>query len=134
MRGSGYFLSCYNKPVTRLPGSVSCTWVRFQKALDYWNILPGQGHYYNPDFIKTGYDTSRITGYVTDIITDFSIDWINKRDTSKPFFLVIGQKATHREWLPALEDLGAYDSVNFPMPPTFYDDYKGRHGSSKSRT
>lgn len=101
------------------------------KGLDYWNILPGQGHYYNPDFIKTGYDTSRITGYVTDIITDFSIDWINKRDTSKPFFLVIGQKATHREWLPALEDLGAYDSVNFPMPPTFYDDYKGRLAAEK---
>ncbi|MBX3256900.1 MAG: sulfatase [Chitinophagaceae bacterium] len=101
------------------------------KGLDYWNILPGQGHYYNPDFIKTGYDTSRITGYVTDIITDFSIDWINQRDTSKPFFLVIGQKATHREWLPALEDLGAYDDIDFPVPSTFYDDYKGRLAAQK---
>ncbi|MGN6438333.1 MAG: sulfatase family protein [Agriterribacter sp.] len=101
------------------------------KGFDYWNVLPGQGHYYNPDFIKMGYDTSRFTGYVTDLITDFSLDWINNRDQSKPFFLVIGQKATHREWLPALEDLGAYDSVDFPLPPTFYDDYKGRLAAEK---
>lgn len=101
------------------------------KGFDYWNVLPGQGHYYNPDFVKTGYDTTHVTGYVTDLITDFSLDWINNRDKSKPFFLVIGQKATHREWLPALEDLGAYDSVDFPLPETFYDDYKGREAAEK---
>lgn len=101
------------------------------KGLDYWNVLPGQGHYFNPDFINTQYDTTRHKGYVTDIITDFSVDWLNKRDTTKPFFLVVGQKATHREWQPALEDLGAYDSVNFPLPATFYDDYKGREAAAK---
>lgn len=100
-------------------------------GLDYVNILPGQGHYYNPDFINNKLDTTRVNGYVTDIITDFSVDWLNKRDSSKPFFLVVGQKATHREWLPALEDLGAYDSVNFPLPATFYDDYKGRLAAEK---
>lgn len=101
------------------------------KGLDYWNILPGQGHYYNPDFISTNYDTTRHEGYVTDIITDFSEDWLNKRDKEKPFFLVVGQKATHREWLPAIEDLGAYDDVTFPIPETFYDDYKGREAAAK---
>ena len=101
------------------------------KGLDYWNLLPGQGHYFNPDFINTQYDTTRHKGYVTDLITDFSVDWLNKRDTTKPFFLVVGQKATHREWQPALEDLGAYDSVTFPIPETFYDDYKGREAAAK---
>lgn len=101
------------------------------KGLDYWNVLPGQGHYFNPDFINTQYDTTRHKGYVTDIITDFSVDWINNRDTTRPFFLVVGQKATHREWQPALEDLGMYDSVTFPLPATFYDDYKGREAAAK---
>jgi arylsulfatase A-like enzyme len=96
------------------------------KGLDYVNILPGQGQYYNPDFINSKLDTTRMEGYVTDIITNLSENWLGKRDTSKPFFLVVGEKATHREWLPALEDLGIYDSLEFPLPPTFYDDYKGR--------
>ena len=96
------------------------------RGFDYYNILPGQGHYYNPDFIHTGNDTVTMSGYVTDIITQLSEDWLEKRDKSKPFFMVVGEKATHREWLPSLQDLGAYDSINFPLPLTFFDDYKGR--------
>nr|WP_229206962.1 sulfatase [Dyadobacter crusticola] len=95
-------------------------------GFDYWNVLPGQGSYYNPDFIGQPNDTTRHTGYVSDLITKFSTDWLDKRDNSKPFFLIVGHKATHREWLPDLQDLGAYDNVNFPLPANFYDDYKGR--------
>jgi arylsulfatase A-like enzyme len=95
-------------------------------GFDYWNVLPGQGHYYNPEFIGQPNDTTRYTGYVSDLITKFSVDWLDKRDNSKPFFLIVGHKATHREWLPDLQDLGAYDDVNFPLPANFYDDYKGR--------
>lgn len=101
------------------------------QGFDYWNILPGQGYYYNPDFIGQSKDTVRQEGYVTDLITRFSLDWIDKRDTSKPFFITIGQKATHRSWEPALEDLGAYDDVNFPLPASFYDDYKGREAAAR---
>lgn len=96
------------------------------EGFDYWRILPGQGHYYNPDFIEKGSDTTRVPGYVTNLVTNFSIKWLEKRDTTKPFFLVVGHKATHREWLPDLQDLGAYDSINFPLPPNFRDDYKNR--------
>ncbi|MDM8173041.1 MULTISPECIES: sulfatase family protein [Olivibacter] len=99
-------------------------------AFDYWNILPGQGHYYNPDFINQANDTTRIEGYVTNIITDLATNWLDSRDTDKPFFLVVGEKATHREWLPDLEDLGAYDDVNFPLPETFYDAYAGRKAAA----
>lgn len=101
------------------------------EGFDYWNILPGQGHYYNPDFIGQSKDTVRHQGYVSDLITGFSLDWLDKRDPSKPFFITIGHKATHREWNPAIEDLGAYDDVNFPIPATFYDDYKGREAAAK---
>ncbi len=96
------------------------------KGFDYWNILPGQGRYYNPHFISQPNDTTLYKGYVSDVITQFSTDWLDKRDPSKPFFMIVGHKAVHREWSPALEDLGAYDDVNFPLPANFYDTYEGR--------
>lgn len=95
-------------------------------GFNYFNVLPRQGVYYNPDFINYKNDTIRYDGYVTDLITKFSLDWLASRDTSKPFFLVVGENATHREWLPALEDLGSYDSIDFPLPETFYDNYENR--------
>ncbi|QHW00550.1 sulfatase family protein [Spirosoma endbachense] len=95
-------------------------------GFDYLNILPGHGSYYNSDFVDSNNKTTRHPGYVTDVVTGLSTDWLDKRDATKPFFLVVGHKATHREWMPALEDLGAYDTVTFPIPPTFYDTYTGR--------
>ncbi|CAG5070509.1 N-acetylglucosamine-6-O-sulfatase [Dyadobacter sp. CECT 9623] len=95
-------------------------------GFDYWNVLPGQGSYYNPDFIGQPNDTTKYTGYVSNVITQLSTEWLDKRDNSKPFFLIVGHKATHREWLPDLQDLGAYDKIDFPVPANFYDEYKGR--------
>ena len=100
-------------------------------GFDYWNILPGQGQYYNPDFISQPNDTTRYTGYVSDLITQFSTEWLARRDDAKPFFLIVGHKATHRSWLPALEDLGAYDGVTFPLPANFYDNYQGRKAAQQ---
>ena len=73
-------------------------------GFDYWNVLPGQGDYYNPDFIKQGKDTV-YKGYVTEIITKLSIDWLKKRKRNKPFFLMMHHKAPHRSWMPALKNL-----------------------------
>ncbi len=98
-------------------------------GFDYFNILPGQGQYYNPDFINNHNDTVRYKGYVTDLISNFFFQWLQERDTSKPFFAVVGEKATHRSWLPDIADLGAYDQVNFPLPSTFYDNYEGREAA-----
>ncbi|MDQ0109227.1 arylsulfatase A-like enzyme [Chitinophaga terrae (ex Kim and Jung 2007)] len=98
------------------------------KGFDFWRILNGQGQYYNPDFIGPK-DTVRIEGYVTNLITGMSLNWLKNRDTSKPFFLVVGEKATHREWLPDLQDLGAYDHITFPLPPTFRDNYRNREAA-----
>ena len=98
-------------------------------GFDYLNVLPGHGHYYNSEFINSKNETVRYPGYVTNVITKLSIDWLNQREESKPFFLVVGHKATHREWLPDAPDLGAYDKVNFPLPSTFYDDYAGREAA-----
>jgi len=96
------------------------------KGFDNFNILVDQGFYFNPNFINTNNDTVTFQGYVSDVITQKSLEWLDKRDPSKPFCLVVGEKATHRSWMPAIEDLGAYDNVDFPIPSTFNDDYKGR--------
>ncbi len=95
-------------------------------AFDFWKVVPDQGQYYNPDFINMQNDTVRTQGYITDVITDIAFDWLDHRDRSKPFCMVVGEKATHRSWLPDLQDLGAFDDQTFPLPANFYDDYKNR--------
>ncbi|MBX3741570.1 MAG: sulfatase [Akkermansiaceae bacterium] len=94
-------------------------------GFDHWEILPGQGAYYQPDFIRNG---EKITedGYVTDIITDHSIGWLEKRDKSRPFLLMAQHKAPHREWAPALRHLNHDNDRKYPEPPTLFDDYAGR--------
>ncbi len=96
------------------------------QGFDFWRILPDQGHYYEPDFINMKNDTARYHGYVSNLISDFSLDWLSQRDPAKPFFLVVGEKATHRSWLPDLTDLGAYDTISFPEPANFHDGYAKR--------
>ena len=91
---------------------------------DYWDILPGQGVYYNPPMIRNG-ERIRRDGYTTEIITDVSIDWLKKRDPSKPFMLMSQHKAPHRPWDPAPSKLALPD-VKYPEPPTLFDDYSGR--------
>ena len=93
----------------------------------YFKILPLQGYYYNPDFIDMNNDTARISGYCTNVITDLSLEWLAHRDTTKPFCLVVGEKATHRSWIPDTADLGAFDKVTFPLPGDFYDSFPGRY-------
>jgi len=93
-------------------------------GFDFWDILPGQGHYYNPDFIRMGRDTV-YPGYVTDIITENAIDWM-KQNKTKPFLLMLHNKAPHRNWMPPLKYLNEFNNVNFPLPGNFNDDYKDR--------
>ena len=96
-------------------------------GFDYWEIVPGQGDYYNPDFITQDNDTIQKHGYVTNIITDDAIDWMeNQRDTNKPFCILIHHKAIHRNWLADTCNLALYEDKTFPLPDNFFDDYEGR--------
>lgn len=95
-------------------------------GFDYWNILIGQGDYYNPFFIDNG-EKRQIEGYATNITTDLAIDWLDqKRDKSKPFCLLLHHKAPHRTWMPDTCDLDWKEDTVFPLPETFYDKYEGR--------
>lgn len=102
-------------------------------GFDHWEILPGQGSYYNPDFInKEG--THREQGYVTEIITQKCIQWLNEtKNSGRPFMLMMHHKAPHREWQPGPNELSLYKDVKFPEPATLFDDYSGRGTAEKTQ-
>ena len=103
------------------------------QGFDYSAVLPGQGHYYNPDFLINGIK-KRIEGYVTTITTELSLDWLkNKRDPTKPFLLLYHQKAPHRNWKPEEKYLTLFDDKTFDPPANFFDDYSNRGTAAKTQ-
>jgi N-acetylglucosamine-6-sulfatase len=91
-------------------------------------VLPGQGYYYNPDFRAKGAAKNvRKEGYVSDVIGDLTIEWIEKkRDKTRPFFLCSWHKAPHRTWLPHPRHFDLLEGVDVPEPENLFDDYSGR--------
>lgn len=100
-------------------------------GFDYWNVLPGQGDYHNPTMIEMG-EKKQIQGYVTDIITDLSLDWLRNRDKDRPFMLMCHHKAPHRRWEPNKKHMHLYEDVDIPEPETFHDDYSGRASAAEA--
>ncbi|HEY2841435.1 MAG TPA: sulfatase [Pirellulales bacterium] len=101
-------------------------------GFDHWQILPGQGIYYNPPMIRNGEKIVE-QGYVTDVITERSIEWMKQRDKSKPFLLMAQHKAPHREWAPALRHLGHNGDRKYPEPETLFDDYSHRGSAERDQ-
>ncbi|NYJ27936.1 sulfatase [Allomuricauda sp. ARW1Y1] len=101
------------------------------QGFDHWNILTDQGNYYNPDFITVNQqsnvaDTTRIEGYATDIITEKGLDYLKSvKDSGQPFLLMLQHKAPHRNWMPALRHVNRFDSVQFPLPETYFTHHEG---------
>jgi arylsulfatase A-like enzyme len=102
-------------------------------GFDYWNILPGQGLYFDPEMIDMG-ERKKLKGYATDIITDLAIDLINKRPQDKPFFLMVHHKAPHRNWQPDEKHKKQFENVQVPEPETFNDDYATRSDAARMAT
>lgn len=102
------------------------------KGVDDFMILPGQGNYINPEFITPKGDTT-IMGYVTDIITDLTLEWLDKkRDPTKPFMLMYLHKAPHREWWPKAEKMKEFAAKTFQEPETLFDEYMNRGTAAKT--
>lgn len=96
------------------------------QGFDHWEILPGQGNYYNPDFITMDGKKHRETGYCTDIVTGKAIKWLDGRDKTKPFLLMCQHKAPHRTFAPAPRHLAAFNNVILPEPSNLFDNYDSR--------
>jgi len=102
-------------------------------GFDYWNILPGQGVYHNPMFIEMG-QRKKHQGYVTDLITDFSLAFLQNRPKDKPFFLMCHHKAPHRPWDPDEKHARLFENAKIPEPETFNDDYSTRCDAAREAT
>ncbi len=99
-------------------------------GFDYWNVLPGQGLYHDPEMIDMG-EKKVYPGYVTDIITDLSLDWLKERDPEQPFMLMTHHKAPHRPWDPDEKLMHLYQNTDIPEPETFHDDYSNRASAAR---
>ncbi|MEM1227271.1 MAG: sulfatase [Planctomycetota bacterium] len=109
------------------------------QGFDYFDVLKGQGPYYNPPMLTAGDDGQPVlrkhTGYTTDIITDKTLAWLqNDRDPTRPFMVMYQHKAPHRNWMPGPKYLNWLDDVTIPEPETLYDDYSGRTRSASQQT
>lgn len=99
-----------------------------QRGFDHWVAFKGQGTYW-PDghgttreVPQTTYDGFNINGervaqkgYITDELTDYAIDWLDGRDSAKPFFLYVSHKAVHADFVPADRHRGRYDNALLPI-------------------
>lgn len=106
------------------------------QGFDYSMVLPGQGQYYNPDFLVNG-ALKHFEGYVSEITTDAALKWLKEgRSKDKPFMLIYNQKAPHRNWQPAPKYLTLFDDTTFVPPATYYDDatnYAGRGTAAREQ-
>lgn len=101
-------------------------------GFDYYDILPGQGAYYNPTFINQEGEYE-MEGYTSEIITDKTIEWMDAaKDSTEPFMVMMWHKAPHRAWDPGPNELGMYDDITFPEPESLFDDYDGREAASQN--
>ena len=101
-------------------------------SFDYYAVLPGQGKYHNPSFRVRGDkpfpgNTFKMEGHSSDCITDVTLDWLkNKRDKSKPFFLMHHYKAPHDMFEFAERYKDYLEDTYIPEPVSmYYDDESG---------
>jgi len=91
-----------------------------QPGFDHWISFQGQGVYYNPTFNVDGKRIKQEGGYITDLLTDYALEWLNKTNKSKPFFLYLSHKGVHAEFYPAKRHEGKYADVPVVCPPSMY--------------
>ncbi|MBK8977376.1 MAG: sulfatase [Planctomycetes bacterium] len=102
-------------------------------GFDHWEVLPGQGQYYNPDF-DTPAGRVRFEGHSTEVVTERALRWLREgRPSDRPFVLMCQFKAPHRPWLPGPRELQLLADADIPLPPTLFDDWSGRGPASREQ-
>jgi len=102
-------------------------------GFDYYNVLANQGKYYNPKLKEIGNKWQKgrkggkqYPGYITDIITEQSLKWLDGREQEKPFMLMINHKAAHGKWEYAKRHEQLFADIRIPEPGSLYN--RGKHG------
>ncbi|MHC4433547.1 MAG: sulfatase family protein [Planctomycetota bacterium] len=97
------------------------------QGFDYWEVLPGQGDYWHPEFITGDGETQYKDQHCTDVITDRALNWLETgRDKDAPFMLMVHYKAPHRRWMPTTRWKERFKNRTWPEPNSLFDDYEGR--------
>jgi arylsulfatase A-like enzyme len=91
-------------------------------GFDYWNIIKGQGKYHEPTMFEMDLDKpqKQIDGYCTDVFTDKAVAWLEQRESTKPFCLMLHFKATHEPWAFHQRHAALYQDVDLPEPETLF--------------
>jgi arylsulfatase A-like enzyme len=95
-------------------------------GFDRWEILPGQGVYWDPVFYTATGEKTYTGRYATDVITDLALEFVEHRPRDKPFFLMMHHKAPHRPWEPSESHAAHFVTQRIPEPVTFWDSYATR--------
>jgi arylsulfatase A-like enzyme len=95
-------------------------------GFDRWEILPGQGAYFDPVLYTATGEKAYAGRYATDVITDLALEFIARRPRDRPFFLMLHHKAPHRPWEPTAAATARFATLRIPEPVTFWDSYATR--------
>jgi len=102
-----------------------------QPGFDHWESFRGQGTYYDPylningERVEYPEDT-----YISDLLTEHTVDWLKKRDKEKPFFVYLSHKAVHADFKPAERHKGDYANEKLIYPPSFNTSMKEVKGKN----
>src|SRR4051812_24323411 len=98
-------------------------------GFDYWQILPGQGAYWNPALYGTDGEKTYTGEHATDVITDLATRWLHQRKKDQPFFLMMHHKAPHRNWQPQPQFAAMWTNKVVQEPATLLAGHEG-HASA----
>jgi arylsulfatase A-like enzyme len=102
-------------------------------GFDFWEILPGQGTYTDPVLYNAEGKKKYEGKYATHVITDLSMEFLDKRPKDKPFLLFCHHKAPHREWTPEPKYAAEFATKTFPEPADLFDDFAGRSSALREQ-
>lgn len=93
-----------------------------RQGFDHWVSFRGQGVYLPPTdrewFLNVNGERVPQRGYITDELTDYALEWLDSRDSERPFLLYLSHKAVHDNFIPAERHAGTYADEPFPIPET----------------
>lgn len=99
-----------------------------QPGFDRWVSFRGQGVYYDPTLNIDG-ERRQVEGYITDLLTDYTLEWLEEVDRDQPFFAYLSHKAVHAEFEPAERHEGMYEEAQIPTPQSMKNiesNYEGK--------
>jgi arylsulfatase A-like enzyme len=92
-------------------------------GFDHWAAFDGQG-YYNNTVINENGQEKQTEGYITDVLNEKAVSFIDAQDGQNPFLLYLSHKAVHAPFIPAQRHAGQYSGIELPKPENFDDNFE----------